>query len=281
MSEDIAFIGGGNMAGAIATGLVESGVPPARLRIAEPNASARVTLAERLPGATVGANNEEIAAGAALLVLAVKPQVLPFVCRGLAHTVQAHRPLVISIAAGVRSDDIDDWLGGGLAVVRVMPNQPALLRKGVSGLYANARVSDADRRRAMDVLSAVGKVVTVTDENDIDIVTALSGSGPAYYYLLTDFLEKAAVDLGLAADIARTLARETAIGSAALLEQANETGDSIETLIVRVRSPNGTTAAALDALEQRDTRAIFAAAIRAARDRAEQLADDAHDEAGG
>jgi len=280
MNEDIAFIGGGNMASAIATGLVESGVSPARLRIAEPNASARATLAARLPGATVSANNEEIAAGAAMLVLAVKPQLLPFVCHGLAQTAQAHRPLVISIAAGVRSDDIDSWLGGGLAVVRVMPNQPALLRKGISGLFANARVTEADRQRATDVLSAIGKVVTVADEYDIDIVTALSGSGPAYYYLLTDFLEKAAVDLGLAADIARTLARETAIGSAAMLAQANETGDSIETLIVRVRSPNGTTAAALDVLEQRDARAIFAAAIRAARDRAEQLADDAHDAAG-
>jgi pyrroline-5-carboxylate reductase len=281
MSGDIAFIGGGNMASAIAGGLVDSGFAAARLRIAEPNASARELLTTRLPGATIGADNDAIAAGADTLVLAVKPQVLPFVCRGLSATVQAHRPLVISIAAGIRSDDIDRWLGGGLPVVRVMPNQPALLQKGVSGLYANARVTAADRQRAKEILSAVGSVVTVSDEKDIDVVTAVSGSGPAYFYLLTDFLEKAAVDLGLEPGAAHTLARETAIGSAALLGQAAETGDSIETLIARVRSPNGTTAAALDALEQRDARAIFAAAIRAARYRAEQLADEAHDDTAG
>lgn len=281
MSGNIAFIGGGNMASAIAGGLVDSGFAATRLRIAEPSASARELLTARLPGATIGADNDGIAAGADTLVLAVKPQVLPFVCRGLSTTVQKHRPLVISIAAGVRSDDIDRWLGGGLAVVRVMPNQPALLQKGVSGLYANARVTAADRRRATEILSAVGSVVTVADENHIDIVTAVSGSGPAYFYLLADFLEKAAVDLGLEAAAARTLARETAIGAAALLEQAAETGDSIETLIARVRSPNGTTAAALDALEQRDARAIFAAAIRAARHRAVQLADEAHDDTAG
>ena len=277
MSEDIAFIGGGNMAGAIAAGLVDSGLPAARIRIAEPNASARDALAAKLPGATIGADNNEIAAGAPTLVLAVKPQVLPFVCSGLADSAQAHRPLVISIAAGVRSEDIDRWLGGGLAVIRVMPNQPALLRKGVTGLYANAQVTGADRQKAAAILSAVGQVVTVAEEKDIDIVTAVSGSGPAYFYLLCDFLEKAGIELGLPAGTARTLARETAIGAAALLAQAAQTGDSTESLIARVRSPNGTTAAALDTLEQRDARAIFAAAIRAARDRAGQLADAAHD----
>lgn len=276
MMEDIACIGGGNMARAIARGLLESGWSPGRIRIAEPNASAREALAREMPGIRVDADNEKIAAGSGMLILAVKPQVLPYVCRGLSATVQAGRQLIVSIAAGVRSDDIDAWLGGGLAVIRVMPNQPALLRKGVTGLYANPRSSEDDRRRAREILAAVGTVVDVPEERDLDTVTAVSGSGPAYFYLLTDILEQTAIELGLEPGAARTLAVKTADGAAAL---AAESGESMETLIARVRSPGGTTSAALDYLEQKDARVIFAAAIRAARDRAEQLADSAHDSA--
>ena len=276
MTGDIAFIGGGNMARAIACGLVASGFPQARLRIAEPNAAARDALAADLPGARIDADNDAIAAGAATLVLAVKPQVLPYVCHGLAATVQAEQPLVVSIAAGVRSGDIDAWLGGGLAIVRVMPNQPALLRQGVTGVYANPRTGAAGLERATAILEAVGKVVVVAEERDLDTVTAVSGSGPAYFYLLTDVLSKAAVELGIDPAAARTLAVETLVGAAAL---AGHTNESMDTLIARVRSPGGTTAAALDYLERRDARAIFAAAIRAARYRAEQLADQAHESA--
>lgn len=276
MTDDIAFIGGGNMARAIAGGLLESGWTPGRIRIAEPNAAAREALNRALPGIVVDTDNVRIADGAGTVVLAVKPQVLPYVCRNLSATVQAQRQLIVSIAAGVRSDDIDAWLGGGLAVIRVMPNQPALLRKGVTGLYANDRAKDDDRRRARDILAAIGTVVDVADERDLDTVTAISGSGPAYYYLLTDILEKTAIELGLEPGAARVLAIRTADGAAAL---AAESGEPMETLIARVRSPGGTTSAALDYLEQKDARVIFAAAIRAARDRAEQLADLAHDSA--
>lgn len=276
MSADIAFIGGGNMARAIAGGLIDSGFPARRLRIAEPNETARSDLVDLFPGAVIGSDNDIIAAGADTVVLAVKPQVLPYVCRNLSATVQAQRPLIVSIAAGVRSVDIDEWLGGGLAIIRAMPNQPALLRRGVAGLYANPEASGADRERASGILAAVGAVVVVEDERDIDAVTAISGSGPAYFYLLTDILEQAGVELGLPADAARKLAAGTAVGAAALMER---TGDSMDALIAKVRSPGGTTAAALDYLERRNARAIFAAAIRAARDRAEQLADEAHDSA--
>jgi pyrroline-5-carboxylate reductase len=272
-SRAVAFIGGGNMARAIASGLLESGFPATDLRVAEPNENARSALSELLPGTTVGTDNNAIAAGAGTIVLAVKPQVLPYVCRNLAATVQAHRPLVVSIAAGVRSDDIESWLGGDLPVIRVMPNQPALLRRGVSGLYPNERATAADRKRATDIVAAVGAIVWVEEERDIDTVTAISGSGPAYFYLLTDILEQAAIELGLPAEAARTLATETCVGAAALMEH---TGDATDALIAKVRSPGGTTSAALDYLEQRDARTLFAAAIRAARDRAEQLADDAH-----
>ncbi len=276
MSSDIAFIGGGNMARAIAGGLIDSGFPAEQLRIAEPNETARGDLRDLFPAAVIGTDNDAIAAGADTVVLAVKPQVLPYVCRNLSATVQAQRPLIVSIAAGVRSDDIDEWLGGGLAVIRVMPNQPALLRRGVSGLYANPMASDADRERAAGILAAVGAVVSVDEERDIDAVTAISGSGPAYFYLLTDILEQAGLELGLPPDTARKLAAETAVGAAALIKG---TGESMDALIAKVRSPGGTTAAALDYLEQRNARAIFAAAIRAARDRAEQLAGEAHDSA--
>ncbi|MDH3746607.1 MAG: pyrroline-5-carboxylate reductase [Gammaproteobacteria bacterium] len=269
----IAFIGGGNMTRAIAGGMVEGGFEAAELLISEPNADARKTLTSSLPGATISASNKHIATGADCIVLAVKPQVLAEVCRDLSETIQLSKPLIISIAAGVRSRDIDNWLGGGLSVVRIMPNQPALLRLGVSGLYANDRTSKMERERAADIISAVGAVVDVNSEADIDAVTAVSGSGPAYFFLLIDVLAKTAVEFGIDAVAARTLAIETATGAAALAAHGDA---AIDDLIARVRSPGGTTAAALDSLEAANVRAIFAEAIFAARDRAVVLADAAH-----
>jgi pyrroline-5-carboxylate reductase len=206
-------------------------------------------------------------------VLAVKPQVLPTVCRELASTVKESKPLIISIAAGVRSDDIDAWLGGGQSIVRVMPNQPALLRLGVSGLFANEQVSERERARATEIVAAIGHVVQVDNESDIDTVTAVSGSGPAYFFLLIELLRKAAVEFGLNQHAAKTLAIETATGAAALAAHSDE---SMDELIARVRSPGGTTAAALDSLEADQVRDIFARAIAAARNRAATLANDAH-----
>ena len=175
--------------------------------------------------------------------------------------------------AGVRSADIDTWLGGGLAIVRVMPNQPALLRRGIAGLYANERTASSDIDRASDIMGAVGEVVRVPREADIDAVTAISGSGPAYFFLLIVMLEKTAAELGIEPAAAARLALATARGSA---ELAAAGGGSMDELIARVRSPGGTTAAALDSLEAAGVRAIFRAALEAARDRAIELADRAH-----
>lgn len=272
---EVGFIGGGNMTLAIAGGLLASGLPGAKLAVAEPNPVQRDRLAAALDETFITGDNTAVGASSACLVLATKPQVLAGVCRDLAETVQDSRPLVVSIAAGVRSDDIDTWLGGGLAVVRVMPNQPALLRKGVSGLFRNERVSDEQYGRAEKVMAAVGRVVTVATEADIDAVTAISGSGPAYFFLLIDMLETAARELGLDEHAARTLALETASGAAALATSSNT---SMEDLIARVRSPGGTTAAALDSLDAANVRVIFAQAITAARDRAVALADAAHEQ---
>lgn len=268
----VAFIGGGNMTRAIAAGLISSGYRAADILVSEPFSDRRKTLSRDLPGAIIESDNNTIAAGSDCLVLAVKPQVLPGVCQDLANTVQASRPLIISIAAGIRSSDIDTWLGGDLAVVRVMPNQPALLRQGVSGIHANERASEDDIATACKIMAAVGTVVRVANESDIDTVTAISGSGPAYFFLMIDMLVKTATDLGLDVQAARTLAIETAKGAAALAAASDETMDA---LIERVRSPGGTTAAALDSLENQNVRAIFTQAVTAARDQAAMLADQA------
>ncbi len=269
----VGFIGGGNMARAIAGGLLAGGFEARDLLISEPLADRRKTLAEQLPGVRIADGNGSVVTAADAVVLAVKPQVLPAVCGELAAAVQAARPLIVSIAAGVRSSDIDAWLGGGLAVVRVMPNQPALLGLGVSGLYANAAAGESGLQAAEHILAAVGEVVRVDTESDIDAVTAVSGSGPAYFFLLIEMLEQSARSFGLDAPAARTLATRTAAGAAAL---AARSGEPMADLIHRVRSPGGTTAAALDSLEADDVRSIFARALESARARAVQLADEAH-----
>ncbi|MGI9221765.1 MAG: pyrroline-5-carboxylate reductase [Woeseiaceae bacterium] len=268
----IGFIGGGNMTLAIAGGLLASDYPADRLCISEPASQQQEILATSLPGVDISTDNTAIAGNVDCLVLATKPQVLSGVCRDLAESVQQRKPLVISIAAGVRGADIDNWLGGGLSIVRVMPNQPALLRMGASGLFANAAANDSDRKLAASVIAAVGEVVWVETEADIDTVTAVSGSGPAYFFLLIDMLARSAVDMGLNQDAGLKLAVQTALGAAAMAEQ---TDDSMDELIERVRSPGGTTAAALDSLDQQNVRAIFSAAVAAARQRANELADEA------
>lgn len=270
--QKIGFIGGGNMTFAIAGGMLSSGFPAANLAISEPSAEQRIRLAESLPGVTLNSDNVATASNVDCIVLATKPQILPEVCRDLAADVQNSKPLILSIAAGIRSDDIEAWLGGDLAIIRVMPNQPAFLRLGVSALFANEKCSDADCDLGTRVMQAVGKVVQVKAETDIDSVTAISGSGPAYFYLLIDMMEQTATAMGLDEGTARTLAVETAVGAAALAANSDE---AMSDLIAKVRSPGGTTAAALDSLEKQDVRAIFSAAMKAAEKRAKQLADEA------
>ena len=262
MRDRTAFVGGGNMTRAIVLGMLKAGTPADAILISEPSAERRRQLAAEMPGVTISPSNDEVAGAAATLVLAVKPQVLDDVCSGLAATVQALKPLVVSIAAGTRSDDIEAWLGGDVAVVRVMPNQPALLGLGISGLVGNARATDEDLARAETVMAGAGKVVRVESEADIDAVTAISGSGPAYFFLLIDMLATTGAKLGLDPDTALTLALETARGAAAVAIAESE---AMGELIERVRSPGGTTAAALDSLDADR-------ALTAARDRGAELA---------
>lgn len=270
----VAFVGGGNMTRALAGGMLAAGYEASHILISEPLAEHRDSLLHELQGAVIREDNEQVVGEASCVLLAVKPQILSAVCKPLAATVQRTRPLVISIAAGVRSSDIDTWLGGGLSIVRVMPNQAALLRLGISGMYANERTTQEQLQVASSIIATTGPVIPVPSEEDIDTVTAVSGTGPAYFYLLVDMLVKVAEDLGLDHDSALALVLETARGAG---EMAEQSGETMDTLIARVRSPGGTTAAAFDYIDSTNFRDIFSAAVIAARDRAIELADQAHE----
>jgi pyrroline-5-carboxylate reductase len=268
----VGLIGGGNMARAIGGGLLRGGMHATDLMISEPNPEQCDFLRKELYGALVTDNNKTVAAAAETLLFAVKPQILKAVCEDLASVVQESKPLIMSIAAGPKIDDIDSWLGGGLSVVRVMPNQPALIDQGISALIANERTSAAGRDMAEKIMSAVGHVVWLDSEGKMDAVTAVSGTGPSYFYLLIDVMIESAIKYGIDEETARTLAVETARGATSLA--ATET-ESMSSLIERVRSPGGTTTAAFDCLDAADVRGILAAAIDAAEKRAAELAENA------
>jgi pyrroline-5-carboxylate reductase len=271
MAGEWVFIGGGNMGRALLGGLIADGTPPQRLAAAEPDAGRREALAREF-GMTTSAQGADLVAGASVVLLAVKPQVLRSVAQDLAGHFGPTLPLVISIVAGVTEADIAAWLGGDFPVVRCMPNTPALVRQGISALHANPRVSDTQREQAEHILRAVGAVLWVDDEALLDAVTAVSGSGPAYFFAVMEAMEKAGVALGLSAKVARELTLQTALGSAVL---ATQSGTDPTTLRVQVTSPGGTTQAALEVLQQGGLGELFERALTAARDRAVGLAQQA------
>ena len=264
----IAFVGGGNMAASLIGGLLAAGMPAGRMRVAEPDPQRRAALAERY-GVEALADNAQAVRGAEVVVLAVKPQVMEAVARALAPAL-GHRPLVLSVAAGIRTDALRRWLGEAVPVVRAMPNTPALVGSGASGLYAPPSVDAALRERAESVMRAVGVVVWVDAEEKMDAVTALSGSGPAYVLRVMEAMEAAGVALGLPPGDARLLTLETAFGAAKL---ALESGEPLAELRRRVTSPGGTTEAALAVLEKGGLGELFEAAMRAACERSRELAD--------
>ncbi|OGI52652.1 MAG: pyrroline-5-carboxylate reductase [Candidatus Muproteobacteria bacterium RIFCSPHIGHO2_02_FULL_65_16] len=263
------FIGAGNMARSLAGGLLRNGWDQGRVILSDPDADQRRG-AEQALGVRVYADNNEVAARADILVLAVKPQVLKDVAAGLAAAVQKKRPLVLSIAAGVRLEDLERWLGGDLPIVRSMPNTAALIGSGASGMFANARVRAPQRDQAESILRAVGVAVWLDDEYLMDVVTALSGSGPAYFFLVMEALERAAIANGLEPATARLLTLETAFGAA---KMALEGREEPALLRARVTSPGGTTEQAVKVLEQGGIRQLFDAAVRAAVTRARELGD--------
>ena len=270
MTDNIAFIGAGNMAGALIAGLIADGTSPEQIIATDPSVEKCETLSAATGIRTLH-DNREAAALARIVVLAVKPQVLRQVAQELAVQVQDRRPLVISIAAGVRCDSLQAWLGGDVPLVRTMPNTPAMIQSGATVLYATPMVSEAQRGQAESLMRSVGLTQWIKDEALMDAVTALSGSGPAYYFLIMEAMENAARELGLSAETAHLLTLQTAFGAA---KMALESSESPESLRARVTSPGGTTERAIRALEQGGIRDLFRSALEAARDRSVELSVD-------
>jgi len=268
LNKKIGFIGAGNMARSLASGLIHNGLPVANVELADPDEAAREALNDQLK-VTVFADNGDLVENVDIVVFAVKPQVLKEVATSVAKPIQRRKPLVISIAAGVRSDDLERWLGGDLPVIRVMPNTAALVGSGASGLFANPRADAAARDIAETIMRAVGVVAWVKDEDQLDIVTALSGSGPAYYFLVMEAMEQAAIEAGLPADTARLLTLETAYGAA---KMALEGGEEPSVLRQQVTSKGGTTERALAVMEENGLRDIYKKALLAAAERSAELA---------
>lgn len=263
----IAFIGGGNMATSLVGGLLAQDHPADGIWISDPD-TARLSMLQQRYAVRTSADNALAASRADTLVLAVKPQVMRPVAEGLRETVRAGRPLVMSVAAGVRATDIQRWLGGQAAIVRCMPNTPALLGAGATALYANAHVSATQRSNAEDIMRAAGMTLWVDDEALLDAVTAVSGSGPAYYFLLMELMEKVGAELGLEPSAARALTLQTALGAARM---ALESGEPPGTLRERVTSPGGTTEQAIRRFLEGGLEPLVREALTAARDRAVEL----------
>ena len=262
----IAFLGGGNMAAALIGGLLKTGWPTTQIVVAEP-VTERADWLKSTFGIAVQASGAALPGDADALVLAVKPQQMASALAGLSLKPGA---LVVSIAAGVRLATLQRLLGPQLAYVRTMPNTPALLGAGITGLFAPAGTSARARALAEQLLAAAGACVWVDEESQLDAVTALSGSGPAYFFLLVEALRDAGTALGLSADVAAQLAAQTCVGAARMV---GESGLDARVLRANVTSKGGTTEAAVNHLESSGLRAIFTQALHAADARAKALGD--------
>ncbi len=265
---NIIFIGGGNMASAMIGGLLKQGWKAGAIRVVEVAAPARERLERELKVKTAAAPGADVAK-ADCIVLAVKPQQVREAAQALKPLPGAQ--LVISIAAGIRLKDLARWLDGHQRIVRVMPNTPALALAGISGLYAPRAVGAADRAAVEKILGAVGAVVWVEREEDLDAVTAVSGSGPAYVFYFIEALEQAARELGLSAEAARRLALETFAGAVKLAVQGAEPPSRLRE---RVTSRGGTTERALKSLEEGRVKEAIVHAVRAAAERARAMGDE-------
>ncbi|MBL7251185.1 pyrroline-5-carboxylate reductase [Alloalcanivorax sp. C16-2] len=264
----IGFIGAGNMANSLAGGMIAKGIRPARIWMSDPSKD-RLDEVSQLHRVHVTHDNLDVARRVDVLVLAVKPQVMGDACAALREIIVERQPMVISIAAGVTVANLREWLGDA-PIVRCMPNTPALVQAGATGLFAADGVSEEQKAMAGQILGAVGLTFWFDQEKELDAVTAVSGSGPAYFFLLMESLIDAAVAQGLDAATARQMVLQTAWG-AAQLAITSEAGPEI--LRQRVTSPGGTTAAALGVFEEAGFREQVQAAVAAARERSEQLAE--------
>jgi pyrroline-5-carboxylate reductase len=266
----IALVGGGNMGRGLVGGLLARGFAADHIVVADPDAAGLASLAARF-GVRTTSSNEAAVADAAVVVLAVKPQQMAAVVTPLAPLLQRGKPLVLSVAAGIRVADLARWTGPGIPVVRTMPNRPALIGAGASGLYAAPDVSPAQRGLAEAVMGATGLCLWVEDESQIDSITALSGSGPAYFFALAELMARAGESQGLSPETARRLAAQTLAGAGQLV--AAESDPDLARMRAEVTSKGGTTAAALAVFEAGGLAHLVAQAMAAAAQRSRELAD--------
>ena len=269
IANKLTILGGGNMGRALIGGLLRRGTRPEHISVGESFAAARDALSADF-GIQATTDNAAAVEAASVVVVAVKPQIAGTVLTPLQPLLQRTRPLVISIAAGTRIAALESWCGAGVPVVRAMPNRPALVGAGATGLFAPTSVPSAQRDVAEKVMQAVGEVVWVATEDHLDVVTALSGSGPAYFFLLAELLTQGAIDLGLEPAAARRLATATLHGAGQLAHAGD--GD-LARLRAEVTSKGGTTEAAVKSLDSADLRGIVARALEAATRRSRELAE--------
>jgi pyrroline-5-carboxylate reductase len=263
----IAFIGGGNMTRSLIGGLIADGADPSRLRVSDVDHGALERLRSQY-GVTTFTSNQDAAQSAQVIVFAVKPQVVRNVALELGPALEREKPLVVSIVAGLREGDLRRWLNYDAAIVRTMPNTPALVRTGATALHANAGVTSEQRALAESLLRAVGLAIWLDDEDQMDAVTALSGSGPAYFFLVMELLEEAGARMGLPRETARLLTLQTAFGAAKMMLESPE---DAATLRRRVTSPGGTTEQALKVFEEHKFARTVFDALEAAQRRAREL----------
>ncbi|CEG71470.1 hypothetical protein CU097_004735 [Rhizopus azygosporus] len=268
----IAFIGGGNMAEAILGGLYRF-YPHNLLRFSEPLDERREYMSQKYPDVWSTNDNQEVVQGADMIILAVKPQVLRPVVQDVANVLRQSRPLIISIAAGIETTAIVRWLGADdIPVVRIMPNTPALIGEGAVGLFATTIVTQEQRQLTEQLMGAISKQLSwVEDESLIDTITGVSGSGPAYFFLIMEAMENAGVAAGLSREDAKALTLQTCLG-AACMAQTSE--DDLATLRRKVTSPKGTTEAAILSMEANKIREVIHDAVFAATNRSRELAQE-------
>ncbi|UDL04641.1 pyrroline-5-carboxylate reductase [Marinobacter sp. CA1] len=266
----ISFIGAGNMASAIIGGMIANGFNAENIWVSAPDDQHLQAIRKRF-GVSITTDNRYCAQQADIVVLAVKPQVMADVCRDIAPVAQNTRPLMVSIAAGLEAATLDNWLGGGLPLVRVMPNTPSLVGKGAAGLYANSQVSDDQKASVEAVFKSIGSAQWVAEEKLLHAVTALSGSGPAYFFLMLEALEAAATKAGIEAGTARELAIQTMAGAAEMAAQSEHDPAQLKR---NVMSPGGTTEQAIHTFEDGGLRELVEKAYQAAFSRSEVMAKE-------
>lgn len=256
----LGFIGAGNMASALAGGMISHGFPANKIMLSDINRE-QLHAAEKSFALRTTQDNHELVTNNDVIVLAVKPQIMQQVLKPLASLLLKKQPLIISIAAGITLSSIKQWLGNDAPIIRCMPNTPALVKKGASALFANARVSNEHKQIAFQIFNAVGIVEWLDSEDKIDAVTALSGSGPAYYFLMMEAMIAAGINMGLSAEVSKSLTLQTALGAAIMAQQSEFEVDELRR---RVTSPNGTTEAAINSFKNSGYNSIVESAINAA-----------------